>query len=770
MSVNSYTPRSKHFKIGDYVILKNREGYIRYIGKREHHHGTWYGIELFVGQGPNDGSEHGKRYFACKQRHGIFVRLYAIKSKLEPRPIDPRKLKGKAQGRLPLLPQSQTLSEADRDCSISTTSSMRTPSPKAVKVHTQRPTHKSKTQYYHNLRVEDRPESTRGSTKSPWQKPPPCRPKSARMSKTNATKSGKTSSFQLSSPRLPPSSPRRPIKRSVKRSPRVDYTSDHSHASTDIMDLSSSAPSSAADTSDSDDITVRLPKARMSKESRNRTLSMNRARSSDRKSNTKARTYRTLSMNKAHSSDKPKIKRKKPPKRSAKKDKKKGKPKRKQVRNVSRVRTQSDTHDQQQAFGYKKRTKSTPQKRQKKVAKVTKKAKKGPTRTIKVYNKRSSYQHRPQKRRSKTMDLGQAAKMKEMFENMEGRSSTEEETSSSDETEDDMDMDEDMGRTIALPSLKNAHSTDAGKYTFRLHIKKDEEDGQNKEKEYRLILPDEEEEIPLRLRQSYSLRSSHHNDDIEADEDEYYEAERSRGTTRSNTLTTDFSEALWNANNNEHDGLDGVGFTSMRPPELSDDLMFISQNNVSEFDIRRHHVMGTCFEIEESVIEYHVPSMTKQNRNKNIKINIHINNDVNSKKKKGNKMVPNKLNTSSKQQKHVSGNASVGSAASMMKKKKKKHKHHHKSRHKSKKNCSCHKHNKEKKKEKKKKKKENSIKKSKPQIKFRPKLPRKSKTPRVRGSAHAPPPPPISPRNGSRYKRGAHGYDNVRRFGWNGLV
>eukprot|EP01083_Nonionella_stella_P175155 609117_1 len=75
-----------------------------------------------------------------------------------------------------------------------------------------------------------------------------------------------------------------------------------------------------------------------------------------------------------------------------------------------------------------------------------------------------------------------------------------------------------------------------------------------------------------------------------------------------------------------------------------------------------------------------------------------------------------------------------------------------------------------KKKEKKKKKKENSIKKSKPQIKFRPKLPRKSKTPRVRGSAHAPPPPPISPRNGSRYKRGAHGYDNVRRFGWNGLV
>ena len=32
MSV-SYRPRSKQFHVGDYVVLKNREGYIRYIGE-----------------------------------------------------------------------------------------------------------------------------------------------------------------------------------------------------------------------------------------------------------------------------------------------------------------------------------------------------------------------------------------------------------------------------------------------------------------------------------------------------------------------------------------------------------------------------------------------------------------------------------------------------------------------------------------------------------------------------------------------------------------
>jgi len=76
----------------------------------------------------------------------------------------------------------------------------------------------------------------------------------------------------------------------------------------------------------------------------------------------------------------------------------------------------------------------------------------------------------------------------------------------------------------------------------------------------------------------------------------------------------------------------------------NDDILFISRNNeVSKhskenyIDQVRHVDDGIKFEIEESVIEYHVPSKAKKQKNQNIKINIHINNDIISKKKKSNK-------------------------------------------------------------------------------------------------------------------------------------
>eukprot|EP00483_Globobulimina_turgida_P013525 UN13550 len=70
------------FKVGDYVLLTGKEGYIRYIGERLHHHGTWYGIELIIGNGRHTGSEYGKKYFHCKHKRGIFVQFQAIKCKL----------------------------------------------------------------------------------------------------------------------------------------------------------------------------------------------------------------------------------------------------------------------------------------------------------------------------------------------------------------------------------------------------------------------------------------------------------------------------------------------------------------------------------------------------------------------------------------------------------------------------------------------------------------------------------------------------------------
>eukprot|EP00485_Elphidium_margaritaceum_P008404 CAMPEP_0202692398 /NCGR_PEP_ID=MMETSP1385-20130828/6786_1 /ASSEMBLY_ACC=CAM_ASM_000861 /TAXON_ID=933848 /ORGANISM="Elphidium margaritaceum" /LENGTH=1378 /DNA_ID=CAMNT_0049347925 /DNA_START=30 /DNA_END=4166 /DNA_ORIENTATION=- len=118
---DAYEPPPPHYKIGDYVVLKRGEGFVRYIGRREHHHGTWYGIELTVGEGPNDGTEHGKRYFTCKPRHGAFVREYTIKHRVDttsatrPRPV--------IRKHLPALPQSTTVSENNDTSTTSSPSS-----------------------------------------------------------------------------------------------------------------------------------------------------------------------------------------------------------------------------------------------------------------------------------------------------------------------------------------------------------------------------------------------------------------------------------------------------------------------------------------------------------------------------------------------------------------------------------------------------------------------------------------------------------------------
>merc|ERR1719445_1142841 len=127
----SVSPRAKEFKVGDYVFCKeHREGYIRYIGTREFHHGIWYGIELMIGRGPHDGSEHGKRYFSAKSGRGIFVRSQSIKKRADRSAVDPRrqhKLKP-----LALLPQSTTLSDAGHSPSPSPipSSHSRSPSPR----------------------------------------------------------------------------------------------------------------------------------------------------------------------------------------------------------------------------------------------------------------------------------------------------------------------------------------------------------------------------------------------------------------------------------------------------------------------------------------------------------------------------------------------------------------------------------------------------------------------------------------------------------------
>ncbi|XP_072188159.1 CAP-Gly domain-containing linker protein 4 isoform X3 [Excalfactoria chinensis] len=61
---------------GSQVLLtsSNEMGTIRYIGPTDFAPGMWLGLELRSAKGKNDGSVGEKRYFTCKQNHGVLVR------------------------------------------------------------------------------------------------------------------------------------------------------------------------------------------------------------------------------------------------------------------------------------------------------------------------------------------------------------------------------------------------------------------------------------------------------------------------------------------------------------------------------------------------------------------------------------------------------------------------------------------------------------------------------------------------------------------------
>merc|ERR1712129_268140 len=131
------------------------------------------------------------------------------------------------------------------------------------------------------------------------------------------------------------------------------------------------------------------------------------------------------------------------------------------------------------------------------------------------------------------------------------------------------------------------------------------------------------------------------------------------------------------------------------------EIKFLSKKH--NFQKRRSQSFSlNRFSIDESVIEYHVPSVLNKikRRNKNIKINIHINNDIVAKGKRSTKIKKSKeLHQKSKSSfmsavaapantfKH-SQHASIDVSKSAKKKKKHKHKRHRSS----KKSCSCQKH------------------------------------------------------------------------------
>ncbi|AOW00932.1 dynein associated protein-domain-containing protein [Yarrowia lipolytica] len=79
-------------KVGDRVRVKGVPAHVRFIGPTQFSTGEWIGVEMVEGQGNNDGSVQGVRYFECKGTSGKFVRRPQVETDadLMPPPEVPR--------------------------------------------------------------------------------------------------------------------------------------------------------------------------------------------------------------------------------------------------------------------------------------------------------------------------------------------------------------------------------------------------------------------------------------------------------------------------------------------------------------------------------------------------------------------------------------------------------------------------------------------------------------------------------------------------------
>jgi dynactin complex subunit len=89
--------------IGDKVsILDGRTGIVKFIGQTDFAAGIWIGLELDQPSGKNDGTVNDRKYFQCREDHGVFVRSSQLKAK-SPRVRSRLSLQSQSAGKSPKL-------------------------------------------------------------------------------------------------------------------------------------------------------------------------------------------------------------------------------------------------------------------------------------------------------------------------------------------------------------------------------------------------------------------------------------------------------------------------------------------------------------------------------------------------------------------------------------------------------------------------------------------------------------------------------------------
>ncbi|CAG8561290.1 7705_t:CDS:10 [Paraglomus occultum] len=73
-----------NLQVGARCEINGSWGVIRFIGVTSFSSGKWVGVELDEPKGKNDGSVKGKKYFECKEKHGVFVRPSQLKTIVGP--------------------------------------------------------------------------------------------------------------------------------------------------------------------------------------------------------------------------------------------------------------------------------------------------------------------------------------------------------------------------------------------------------------------------------------------------------------------------------------------------------------------------------------------------------------------------------------------------------------------------------------------------------------------------------------------------------------
>lgn len=79
-TTTNYDEDEEFYVIGDRVWVENhRLGSVAYFGETDFGPGDWVGVVLDEPSGNHDGKYHGREYFQCAEKHGLFVRPHRVR-------------------------------------------------------------------------------------------------------------------------------------------------------------------------------------------------------------------------------------------------------------------------------------------------------------------------------------------------------------------------------------------------------------------------------------------------------------------------------------------------------------------------------------------------------------------------------------------------------------------------------------------------------------------------------------------------------------------